>query len=64
MDLKLFSFVSSQFVFHKLAAAVGMGVPLEKMPKVVLVLRETKQPINAIALDQSTGSNLTIPNLK
>lgn len=64
MNFNLLSFVPSQFVFHKLAAAAKIDVALERVPITVLTLRETKQPINISALDQSARSNWMIPNLK
>ena len=64
MDFNLLFFVPSQFVFCKLAAAAGREVALEDVPIAVLTLREKKKPINISALDQSAGSNLTIPNFK
>lgn len=64
MNFNLFPFVLPQFVFHKLVAAAGIEVALEKFPIAVLTLRETKQPINTSASDQFARSNLLIPNFK
>lgn len=64
MGFNLFSFVPSQFVFCKLAAAAGIQVSLEEEPIAGLILREKKQPVNTSALHQSSGSYLTLPNFK
>lgn len=64
MDFNLFPFVPSQFVFHKLAAAAGINVALERVLIAVLTLRETRQPINTSAWDQCARSDLMTPNLK
>lgn len=46
MCFNLCSFVPSQFVFHKLVAAARIDIVLEEVPIAVLILKETKQPIN------------------
>ena len=63
MDLNLFSFVPFPFVFSKLAAAAGIQGALEAVLITVLILRR-KKTININALNQSVGSNVTIPNFK
>lgn len=64
MDFNLFPFVPSQFVFHKLGAAAGIDVALERVLITVLTLRETSQPLNTSVLDQCARSDLLTPNLK
>lgn len=61
MGFNLFLFVPSQFVFHKLVAAAGIDVALERVLIAVLTLRETRQPINTSALDQCARSDLMTP---